>query len=853
MDDILIYATSAEEHARLLDQVLQILRDNDFYVKLSKCEFEQPELKYLGHLVGAHGIKVDPAKIKVVQDWPQPTSQKDIRSFLGLANYFRKFIQGYSTLVAPLVNLTRKPVVWSPAIWSDKCQQAFEAVKHALTHAPVLAMPDFSRPSTMEVICDASITGIGAVLTQDGRALAYESRKLTDAEIKWSTTDQEMWAVVHALKVWRCYLEGVPFTVVTDHNPNTYFQTQRNLSRRQARWAEYLQRFNFKWVYRPGRINVADPLSRLPQAAPAALNAITLAAVVTRRQLQHASNPPPTQPPSGSVGDMGRTSKRLPGKRHRSDGAAAIAENANGDSPVTNVTFGTPLDSPDLGVTPAADTSGDSTLRGAVTPDGDVIQQLQTGYVADPWFAVPSNTRSLSFRDGLWWRGQQVCVPDVPGLRRDLLYELHDAPYSGHVGTTKTLQAVRRLYWWPSVRKDVTDYVLTCASCQRNKASSQKPAGLLQPLPIPSAPWSSVSMDFVTHLPKTPAGFDAIVVFVNSLTKMVHMAPTHTTVTAEGTALLFENHVWKLHGIPENLVTDRGSVFTGRFLTELMRLIGTKHSCSTAYHPQSDGQTERVNRVLEDMLRHYVGSLRHGDWSECLSAAEFAINNSYHESIGTTPFRLNFGRDPRLPLSIPTSRLPAVAQFADRMEKGLSQAKLCLQAAQQRQKAYYDAKRRDVSFAEGEEVLLCTKNINMRRHGDTGSTPKLLPKWIGPFKVAAVIGKGAYRLELPHNMKIHDVFHVSLLKPFRSDGRVQPPDPIICEEDGQEYFLLERVLDHRVRTRGRRRFREYLVKWQGYGSEHNTWEPESSLVETEHLAKYWEYVGLEPPVLASRK
>ena len=178
-------------------------------------------------------------------------------------------------------------------------------------------------------------------------------------------------------------------------------------------------------------------------------------------------------------------------------------------------------------------------------------------------------------------------------------------------------------------------------------------------------------MDYIVDLPRTKDGYNAILVFVDRLTKMTHLCKCTTNVDSVGTAQLFVDHVWKLHGTPQHIVSDRGSTFVGKFMTEVLRLIGAKHNRSTAFHPQTDGNTERVNRVLEDMLRHYVGESDHTSWDTCLPAAEFAINNSYHESIGTTPFRLNTGRDPRLPLSIPlshTSPVPSAAQFADRMQ-----------------------------------------------------------------------------------------------------------------------------------------------------------------------------------------
>ena len=258
------------------------------------------------------------------------------------------------------------------------------------------------------------------------------------------------------------------------------------------------------------------------------------------------------------------------------------------------------------------------------------------------------------------------------------------------------------------------------------------------------------------------------------------------------------------------------------------------------------------------MLRHYVGESSHTEWDTYLPTAEFAINNSYHESIGTTPFRLNTGRDPRLPLSRPlthTSPVPSAAQFADRMQEGLESAKKCLAAAQARQKRYYDKGHRDISFQPGDQVLLRSKHIHMRTPQGRKSTPKLLPKWLGPFEVVKSVGAVSYRLDLPGTMKIHPVFHVSLLNHYLSDGRVQPPGAILI--DGEAYFTIERILDHRVNKRRHHATHlEYLVKWLDYGAEHNSWEPESSLLDVESsdtLLRYWDYVGLDPPASVTNR
>jgi len=216
--------------------------------------------KFLGHIIGANGVKVDPAKVAVINEWLRPTNVHGVRSFVGLATDFRKFIEAFSKMVAPLTNLTKKDI---PCIWDAACEAAFLAVKHALTNAPVLALPDFLLPFV--VVCDASKEGIGAVLLQKQRPLAYESKKLRTAEINYTTGELELLAVVHALKIWRCYLEGPHFTVVTDHNPLVHLPSQPNFLGRQIRWSEYLQRFDFDWVYKPGASNLAaDALSRNP-------------------------------------------------------------------------------------------------------------------------------------------------------------------------------------------------------------------------------------------------------------------------------------------------------------------------------------------------------------------------------------------------------------------------------------------------------------------------------------------------------------------------------------------------------------------------------------------------------------
>jgi hypothetical protein len=258
VDDILIFSKTKVEHQAHVRLVLVVLKPEKFYVCKAKSNFAQKEVKYLGHIVDKQGIRPDCKKVEAVQTWPVPKNVHNVRSFLGLLNYSCKFIDHYSEIAVPLTNLTRKANAWN---WTGHCQDAFELLKQKLVEAPLLRTLD--ERLLYKVVTDASNLDLGAVLLQKGHPVAFESRKLNSTELNYNVTEKEMLAVVHALRVWRCYLEGADFAVYTDHVLNTYFQTQPNLSRRQARWSEFLQRFGaFKWKYRKGASNAADALSQ---------------------------------------------------------------------------------------------------------------------------------------------------------------------------------------------------------------------------------------------------------------------------------------------------------------------------------------------------------------------------------------------------------------------------------------------------------------------------------------------------------------------------------------------------------------------------------------------------------------
>jgi DNA polymerase IIIc chi subunit len=303
--------------------------------------------------------------------------------------------------------------------------------------------------------------------------------------------------------------------------------------------------------------------------------------------------------------------------------------------------------------------------------------------------------------------------------------------------------------------------------------------------------------------------------------------------------------------MPKEMVTDRDPRFTSAFMKEVMRMVGTKQSMSTAFHPQSDGQTERTNRILEDMLRHYVASDQK-DWDQHLDAAEFAINNSYQESVKETPFMLNYGRHPNTPVSMlieHNSKVPAAKSLVQQIADGIARAKECMKAAQDRYKAYADKSRVDCRFTVGQQVMLHTKNIRLQ------GAKKLLPRWLGPFTVERVVSPVAYKLTLPSTMqRVHFVFHVGLLKPYKLDPGRQSHGivPVLEDADGP-VFEVEAILGHRDQplsvkqdgTPSKRTRREYLVRWRGYTPEHDSWEPTANVEPgcSELLADYWKTVS----------
>ncbi|KAG8496754.1 hypothetical protein CXB51_007828 [Gossypium anomalum] len=517
IDDILVYSQTEEKHDEHLRIVLQVLREKQLYAKFSKCEFWLTEVTFLGHIVSAEGIKVDPRKIEAILEWKPPRSQ-----------------------------------------------EAFEKLKKVLTEAPVLIQPESGKDFT--VYSDASHVGLGCVLMQEGKVVAYASRQLKPHELNYPTHDLELAANGGELKAMFARL--------------SLYDDGSLLAELQVRptWVEQIK----------------------------------------RQQLM------------------------------------------------------------------------DESL-------GSRFQQVETGENLD---------FGLNSEGVLCFRGR-MCIPKDSDLRMMILKEAHGGPCAMHPGGSKLYRDLRELYWWPGLKREVTEFVRKCLTCQQVKAEHQLPSGLLQPVKIPLWKWERVTMDFVSGLPLTPSKKDSVWVIVDRLTKSAHFIPVRTDYSLQKLAKLYVAEIVRLHGVPVSIISDRDPRFTSRFWRKLHEALGTRLDFSTAFHPQTDGQSERIIQVLEDMLRGCVIEFR-GSWEDYLPLAEFAYNNSYQASIQMAPYEALYGRRCRSPTcwtELGDRQVLGPELVADTEDK-VKVIRNRLKEATDRQKSYADLKRKDVEYAVGDMVFL---------------------------------------------------------------------------------------------------------------------------------------------------
>ncbi|KAL8443311.1 hypothetical protein Emed_006916 [Eimeria media] len=819
LDDLLVYAPTVAEHANLLRKVVGILEDNQMYPKISKCRFGAASIEYLGYTVSCQGITPSTEKIEAIKVWPdQLPNDTCVRQFLGAVNYCRMFMgPAFADIARPLNDLLRKGQKFS---WEDRHTSAVKTFKERLINYTTLQVPDPSKPYVLRT--DASGYAVGAVLEQENKPLGFLSKRMNDTEMRYAIYDQELLALIRALEKWRRLLVRAHVTAYTDHQGLQYLLKLRGdkpVRGRVARWLDFLADFeHLQIVYSPGNSNlIADALSRHPSIEPPPkTHAITL--------------------------DPQQASPSTPVTLHRSELTPLLEQ---------------------LAVVAARPTYRRAELPASPAPQQQRMRRVLVGgadwqeaYKTCKDFASvyaaalqrsSADQFSFLFRDsphafhfhngvlkirlqGLW----RICVPDHVQCKQYIMYQAHDHPTAGHMGVHKTYYHLARMYYWPGMRTYVKTYVESCPRCKAAKHVSSKPQGLLQSLQTPNRRWSTVSLDFIVALPLTAQQHDAILTLVDTVSKMAHFIPTTSTVTTEGVVQLLADRLVRYHGLPKVLLSDRDPRFTDELWRLFCARLDIKRALSSSWHPQTDGQTERVHRTLEQALRTYIQT-DESKWEDLLPPMELAYNCTTHSSTGLSPFEVMIGENPLRASDLdvvdvfePTVTPPMTKLFQQLVDRAASH----ILQAQAQQKHYADQRRKDVEFEVGDRVWVSTRFMQPR------GAAKFHPPFTGPFPITERIGKAAYRLELPPSMQVHPVFHVALLqrdKP-RPPHMMQPQGWRPVEEPPDDSDPVYEV-EHILHSRGSGPDEEFLVQWKGYPVEQATWEPLSNLTNCRALLR----------------
>lgn len=801
VDDILIFSSgSRKDHREKVKMVLKRLMDNGLHLDIAKCEFETPKTKYLGFIVEAGvGISMDPQKVEAIATWQEPSSVKGVRSFLGFANYYRIFIKNYSDLARPLTNLTKKYVVF---VWGQECQKAFEALKAAFTAEPVLATYDPDLETRVEP--DASGWAVGGILSQYDpisgtfKTVAYFSSKHSPAEANYNIHDKELLAIIKCVKEWSSELRGLskPFVILTDHKNLEPFTTKRLLSERQVRWMEFLSQYNFILKHRPGcQAIIPDALSRREQDKPSDATdqrVVERERTVLPKELWSNVNAIQTHPKTPFLDDE-------------------ILSN------LWNKAFHEPVGRDYMSAFEAVE------KREKHFPK-ELDLRLATG-------ECDTSDGYLRYRDRIW-------VPCYEPLTTRIIQTIHDSYLGGHPGRDATITLVGRRFFWPGINQTIRNFVKACDICGRTGIWRDKKKGLLKPLPLPSRIWQELSMDFVTGLP--PSGDDAVTVMLvitDRLSKGVELIPVPPSkFDAQGTADLFLRYHVPHHWIPKAIVSDRGPQFVNAFWNRICQLVGVKQRLSTAYHPETDGSTERANQEIETYLRTFV-AYEQSDWVQWLPMAQITVNNRPKASTNVSPFFMMHGfdaeainaLDPDLSTEGPTPIEKAQAVIL-KLAEAQDFAQTSLVVAQQEQEKYANNLRSvSPSYSVGDKVWLNLRNIKTTR-------PSKKLDWThAKYTVTRVFPGNPLFYELDTPPGIHNKFHTSLLRPayaplLASQEAHDRQPPAIINDDGDAEWGVEKILDERVRKIGRGERREVLVQWVGYARP--TWQPRADLEET---------------------
>ncbi|KAL1260277.1 hypothetical protein QQF64_008104 [Cirrhinus molitorella] len=626
LDDIICMGKDFEDHIKNLTDILTRFREAGLKLKPAKCHFCKASVAYMGHVVSKDGLSVNPAHSNKVRDWPTPKSATEVRAFLGLCSYYRRFVQNYAFKAQPLHRLTHKDVHFE---WTDECSVAFQQLKDALTSPPVMAFPQFEQPFTLST--DASNKAIGAVLSQiqhgRERVVAYASHVLTSAERKWSTYDKELWAIVWSFRHFRHYLSNCPFTIVTDHKPLVGLRKLNfdiDPTGRRGRWAMELDPYEWVIVHKDGKRHTnADAMSRIPVVSSTTSKPITQTVSIQTDDLPVTCMSPAQTAVSGCVSSADSHPKF--------DSQISLTEgemdNCFSESTVQMLC---------------------TLVENQKRPN---LRQVK-GKLRQLWRQVPR----MALKGGVLCRmvcsapgkpkTYQVVIPEV--LIQDTLQYLHGDPCAGHYSAEQTLKRAQSLCFWPGMRSVIEQHCESCEACESRKTPVPQQRAPLQSI-IAVRPFQFVCT-VITELPVTSSGNRYVLVVQDHFTKYVNAYPMGDQKANTVARLLCEQYI-PSHGVPEELVSDQGRQYESEILQDICKRLNIRKKRTTSYHPRANGMVERFNRMLKDQLAKVLFH-SDGEWDQYLFAVVLSFNATPHSSTGYSPFFLAHGREPRLPAHV---------------------------------------------------------------------------------------------------------------------------------------------------------------------------------------------------------
>ena len=769
IDDILIFSKSFKEHLHHLQLVFSKLRQAKLKLNPGKCHFATRTVKYLGHIISKDGIRVNPENTEKVKNFQRPRNSKDVKSFLGMANYYRKFVKDYAHIAAPLNALLKKNQKFH---WTPACEKSFGQLKEKLTSAPILAFPKLDKPFILTT--DASEYANGYILSQiqnnREHVISYGGRALRGSELQWHITDKEALALVEGIQHYKHYLSNQEFTVYTDNVSVKYLQRIKDCQGRLGRWSLLLQGYNFKILHRAGSKNPADCLSRQHHENSHKEHSSDLAEHLYSVSANHEN-----------YNELTEVTLLYPGETV--DNVLSALENVNNQPDV---------DLPDL----AREQRKCHDFR-------DSIAYKQSGQVPqDPAIArrVVAESYNYEMENGILKHFyskrckkvprderlvKQIAVPK--SLRDDILRSYHDCiAGGGHQGFERTYAALRNKYYWPSMYNDINQYVQTCEICQQTKRAYHSKPPPLQPQPTHDI-FNRWHMDILSGLPTTKDKYKHILLVVDSYSKWCEAFPLRTQEATEVAAVLYREIITR-YGSPRVLISDRGKNFMSNLVKALSELFNITRHLTSSYRPQTNGAVERMNSVIVQALRAYTKD-QQDDWIDVLPGIMMAYRATpATQSTHYSPFFLLYGREMTLPIDtalIPKDHLAQdhrifLSRILQNLERTRKIAAKNIAEAQQRYKEQYDKNSKEPDFRPAQRVwLYCTKV-------PVGKAPKLHRKWAGPYYITRIGPNHTYKLRnCATNKEVKSMINAQRLKPYYDPNNrpTNQPDDINDDEE----------------------------------------------------------------------